>query len=388
MLRVGSDSAGNKDPMTVNLRPIQKALSNLRYTVPLDEGDQQYVDRPDHLGQQILNRIMEPGTKRLVLAGPAGCGKSTELRQIHSLAYPNYVVVECSCDRDLDLYKLDEVVLFRYIMWRILQEVETDLSQQVNLTKGIIKDVQAQIGSALPKPDNARIFFADPETRPLIALSRQHDTFSNLVSEIERSFLPVLLLADGLEKVPAHLTSTLRDFVRQPRLEHCQTVIVVPEWTLYGKDSMEFYPGVESYSVVVPVDAAFARSIVETRAGSVFTSRALDLIAEYGGGLPRDALQLAWRACRVAMDARSGKVDHIHVTRAVELMRQSYLTMLSDDSRRAQKFLGEVLTTKRLPSDPEMRDLLLGHGLVLRDDRGHHVHPLLVEFAMSGAAGA
>jgi hypothetical protein len=84
--------------MGVDIRPLHRALKALTFTTPLPEDDVSYVARPDELGQQILNRIMAPSARRLLVGGPVGCGKSTELLQIHKRAHPNYAVVLCPCE--------------------------------------------------------------------------------------------------------------------------------------------------------------------------------------------------------------------------------------------------------------------------------------------------
>lgn len=62
--------------------PLERAIRELRFTMPLPEADARYVQWRDNLGQRLLNRVMIPSVARLLLAGPAGCGKSTELRRI------------------------------------------------------------------------------------------------------------------------------------------------------------------------------------------------------------------------------------------------------------------------------------------------------------------
>src|ERR1700722_6822122 len=134
--------------MATDIRPLQQALSALRFTVPLEEGDPNYVERADGLGQQILDRIMIPSTHRLLLAGPAGCGKSTEMLQLHRLAYPNSSVFICPCDRDLDLFRFDPSLLVRYLIWRMVFVVEAELAEQVELTSEIRKDALRCLGGA------------------------------------------------------------------------------------------------------------------------------------------------------------------------------------------------------------------------------------------------
>lgn len=143
--------------MGFDIQPLQRALRALSFTIPLDEGDPSYVERSDGLGQKILDHIMVPSTHRLLLAGPAGCGKSTELLQIHKLAYPTYAVFVCPCDRDLDLYRFDPVVLVMYLAWRMVVVAKAD---GFTLTNEIQEEVLGELGTTTVDIGNPRMFFS------------------------------------------------------------------------------------------------------------------------------------------------------------------------------------------------------------------------------------
>ena len=369
--------------MATDLRPLQRALSALRFTVPLEEGDANYVEREDGLGQQILDRIMIPSTHRLLLAGPAGCGKSTELLQLHRLAHPNYSVFNCPCDRDLDLFRFDPSLLVRYLIWRMVFVVEAELAEQVKLTSEIRKDALRCLGGIADFDiHNPRLFFSalqdDTQRTSLASQPLIYATFSRLVSEIERAFLPALLLIDGLEKMPPTLPAdTLGSFLRAPLLDECQSVTVVPSWVVYGWGSMEQYADTEVLRVSVPQDPTFVRGVVERRASRVFEPDALDDIAAYSGGVVRDGLQIAGIACRVAMSERSGaSVTKAHVRQGRDALAQSFESMISDDPAAVKSFLSHVEQQGTLPGSPELRNRLLGNGIVLPNADGtFRVHP-------------
>lgn len=363
--------------MSFDIRPLQKALRALRFTTPLQEGDASYVERSDGLGQQILDHIMVPTTHRLLLAGPAGCGKSTELLHLHRLAHPSYAVFLCPCDRDLDLYHFDPVTLVRYLLWRLVfVAMETELSQSLKLSIGIQKDALKCLGRIEDvRLSNPRLFFSQLEGNDE---AQVHATFSRLVSEIEEAFLPVLLLIDGLEKMPPTLPAdTLGSFIRSPLLDHCQSVSIVPSWTLYGWESMEQFPDTEVLRIPISDDPTFVRAVVALRAGDVFERGALDKIAELSGGVVRDGLQIASIACRAAMSERSsGGVTEAHVERGRDALQQSFQSMLSDEPVLAQQFLQHVDKFGKLPGQPNLRNQLLGNGVVLPNPNGSfRVHP-------------
>ncbi len=367
--------------MGFDIRPLQRALGALRFTTPLKEGDHSYVERPDGLGQQILDHIMVPSTHRLLLAGPAGCGKSTELLQLHRLAYPSYSVFVCPCDRDLDLYRFDPVVLARYLLWRmVFVATTTELASCLTLSNEIQQEVLECLGTNTLALDNPRMFFSRLQDRADLSTdgAAVFATFSRLVAEIERAFLPALLLIDGLEKIsPTAPSEALGSFIRSPTLDGCQSVIVVPSWTLYGWDSMEQYPDTEVLRIQVSSDPAFVRNVVALRAGDVFDPTALDAVAAFSGGVLRDGLQIASVACRHAMSERSAaRVTTVHVDYARETLRQSFQTMISDEPAAVADFLKQVADTGQLPGNPALRNRLLGNGIVLPTSDGtFRVHP-------------
>jgi energy-coupling factor transporter ATP-binding protein EcfA2 len=364
-----------------DIRPLQRAQGALRFTTPLKEGDPSYVERPDGLGQQILDHIMVPSTHRLLLAGPAGCGKSTELLQLHRLAYPNYSVFVCPCDRDLDLYRFDPLVLARYLLWRmVLVTTTTELASGVTLSAEIQQEVLKRLGTENVRLDNPRMFFSGLQDRAHLLTdgAAVFATFSRLVAEIERAFLPALLLIDGLEKIPSTAPAdALGAFIRSPALDGCQSVIVVPSWTLYGWDTMEQYPDTEVLRIPVASDAAFVRSVLTKRVGEVFEPAAMSSVVAYSGGVVRDGLQIASMACRHAMSERiSSKVTLADVDHGRETLRQSFLTMISDDPNAVAAFLNTVKTNGTLPGNPPLRNRLLGNGIVLPNPDGtFRVHP-------------
>lgn len=290
--------------MAVDLRPIQHALRSLRATVPLKDGEAEYVERPDALGQKIIDRVINPITHRLLLAGPAGCGKTTELLHVVHLAQKAYTVILCPCDRDLDLYRFDRTILARYLLWRIVY-VASRLPALFKLSPEIVRDAQRFIGTNDIELDDPRLFFS--EVKVPHASASIYRTLQHLLAEVPAP----LLLIDGLEKIPADAADPLREFVRSPELSACQAVVVVPSWALLGWNALRTYEDVEVLEISVASEPDFVRSVLVRRVGEVFALAALHMAALASGGLVRDGLQLAGIACRRAMDERSPSVERI-----------------------------------------------------------------------------
>jgi hypothetical protein len=357
--------------------PLERAIRELRFTMPLPEADARYVQRRDNLGHRLLNRVMVPSVARLLLAGPAGCGKSTELRRIGLTAASRYKVVLCPCDRELDLHRPTRRMLLDYAIARVLEECST----KSKLSADIVRDVRRSIGGTHSAIELAIKMLGSKvgEEAPVDDDFRAA-TFARLCAEINQTTSPVLLLVDGLEKVPSDLLNdvVLDGFVRSPALAACQSVIVIPHWSVYGWRAQRLYEDTEVFEIAVDEAPDFVAEVLERRAPGVFQPDALREIARLSGGLVRDGLQLGHNACRTAMDAFEPQVTTKHVERSRREMLRTYVNIFSDDPVQAKWFLTEVRRSGELPGDELWRDRMLASGAVLpRPDGTFRIHPVI-----------
>lgn len=364
--------------MDADLRPLTRVLKRLGFTSPLGAEDDRYVPRRDKLGERLRNRLLAPTARMLLLAGPAGCGKSTELLHIQASLQPDYAVFLCPCDRDLDLYRLDEVALYRYVLWRVLFLCKNNLAPALSLTPEIVTEALRRVGTDEVRIERPSIFFATEPPEHERNLGALTDTLHRLFSEIERGLKRVLLLIDGLEKAPPEASKVLSAFARSPMLADCQTVMVIPSWALHGFESPRQWQEVDVLDVSMHSGVEFVREVLTRRVGSVFEQAAVDRIADKSGGAVRDGLQLASLAARSALDEDQPRVLTRHVDEAVDEMRSTYKQIFSDDLPRARQFLKHVMTTGELPPDPDWRTRMLATSAVLPSEKGRFfVHPLI-----------
>lgn len=357
--------------------PLESAIRELRFTMPLPDTDPRYVQRRDALGQRLLNRVMVPSAKRLLLAGPAGCGKSTELRQIGLLAATRYKVVLCPCDRDLDLHRLSRRSLLDYAIARVFDECESK-----KLSADIVRDVRRSLRGT----DTAhgtisiKLMLGSMADELPVDDDFRAATLARLCAEIARTTTQVLLLLDGLEKVPTDLLNeiVLDGFVRSPALAECQSLIVIPHWSVYGWRAQRLYEDTEVFEISVDEDSSFVVEVLERRASGAFQPDALREVARLSGGLVRDGLQLGHNACRAAMDDLALQVTTKHVERSRREMLRTYVNIFSDEPERAKWFLTEVRRSGELPGDERWRDRMLASGAVLpRPDGTFRIHPVI-----------
>jgi energy-coupling factor transporter ATP-binding protein EcfA2 len=355
--------------------PLERAIRELRFTMPLPETDARYVQRRDKLGQRLLNRVLVPSVERLLLAGPAGCGKSTELRRVGAAAVSHYNVVLCACDRDLDLHRPTRRMLLDHAISRVLE----DGASGCELSTDILRDVERSIG-VRPAPGALEWRSTIQSDGEPVDDDFRARTLARLCAEIGDKASRVLLLVDGLEKVPSDLLGevVLDGFVRSPALAGCQSLIVIPHWSVYGWRAQRLYEDTEVFEIPVDEDPAFVADVLERRAPGVFYPEALREIARLSGGVVRDGLQLGHNACRAAMDALESMVKIEQVEHSQREMLRTYVNIFSDDPERAKWFLTEVRRSGELPGDERWRDRMLASGAVLpRSDGTFRVHPVV-----------
>ena len=105
-------------------------------------------------------------------------------------------------------------------------------------------------------------------------------------------------------------------------------------------------------------------------------------IADFSGGVVRDALQLGQLTLRNAIDAERA-VQMEDLDGAIRAMVDQHRSALSDYDG-IERFLRHVEQTGQLYPDPRLRDILLSQGMLLREEGRYRVHPitrLLIEAA-------
>lgn len=374
--------------MSNDLRPLGRALRELNFAAPLAENDPRYIQRPDGLGAKVMSRIEDSGAQMLLIAGPPGSGKSTELLHYSDLARRSFSVFHCPYDRDAGTSS-HRSVFFQYLLWRLLYVATETSAQAVPLSQEIIRDSLSLLGIAQPKlPTSPASFFAELAANPALPKEREAlllDTTERILAEVHRH-LPPLLIIDGLEKLPLRVPSSeILDLLRARIFDRCQAIVVVPARVHFGASSISRSAGLREGTSLLRIllgeDRSFVREVLHRRVGALLGEEEIEHLCKYSGGLVRDSIQLAADACQNALDQRSAQVQMAHVERACAQMRQMLVLALSDFTERAYKFLETVDEGGGLPGDPEMRDLTLSLNMIIEGEDGRfRVHPLLEDW--------
>lgn len=355
---------------------------------PVDSGGDQYVPPPSNIGYAVARWVLASGAP-VLLGGPTGVGKSTELAQVAALLRRDRAVCLIQLDRFENMRRLDpERMLSRVaeIVGQLLGDATKSQSWLHNAAM-VARASAAMLGAATVDIGSPR------EEAPLPASDLALSTVRELARRTQRR---VALLIDGLEKVPDGAQARALFDALSPLAEDADLVVVAP-WNLaFGPQANEplVRQGERFFFVRAPEveqgEAApgvlFLLQLLKQRlvfgeprmAPGGFDQIARDA-AVASGGLPRVFLQLLADAATYALMNNGGEWPEKSnlndaITDHQEGMRRGLLPGDLSLIRAADGTQGF-----ELPIDAKVR--LLAHGLLLERQTPRGVvlqpHPLL-----------
>lgn len=332
----------------------------LKPHVPLGPGDAQYVERSGSAGDEIAQWILADRSPLLV-GGPAGVGKSTELARAAELLQPDRVACLVQVDRFENMRKLtpDRMRL------RIAQKVgylaqgvlHLPLSQSL---KTALDKVNEELNGAAVTQEASPSVLLNVALTEIMRVSKQGK---------------LTLLIDGLEKVPQG-TESLELFEALGSIrDEVELVVVIPWHAAFGPQAEKVIRSGERFVAVRALDVdgpaggrAFLRKVLALRlkldqpldeaAGLV-----MDEAIRWSGGLPRVFLQLMADAGSYAKLRRSDPwptAEDLNdaVADQVDSFRRLLLPGDTDAIRAAAGTNGSEL-------DLERKVRLMAHGILL-----------------------
>lgn len=340
----------------VDLRPLQQAIRALRYTLPLEPDDLRYVARADALSTQIRSRMLAPSASRVLIAGTPGCGKSTELARIPRVLDDGRHTLLLRADRALDLLSPTMEALDR----ALLKEAGSVLDAT---WKRAFRRAGASAGQLFAKIDD---FHAEDAA---VTLQRLLDEEAETRGEL-------VLIIDGLEKLPVSQLPFLDAVLARPEYRRTLRFVVVPHWRLYGWSSLRAMDDVEIVEVTINAASSFVADVLQLRAGEVIDREDIEAIGAYCGGVVRDGLQFSLNACRCAMERGAARVGHPDMIAAEVQLRNFFEGLFADQYAHVRSVLSTVDLSGEFPEiTPELRSHLLAAGAVLRGVDRFVVHP-------------
>ena len=325
---------------------------------PLSPGDDAYVARPTSGGAAISTWVAAGGSTVLV-SGPAGVGKSTELAEAAQELGSARVALFAQLDRVANMHRVscDELMNF--------------------IADHLVKLARERFG--LPVSDRLASFKSGGATRTQLALA-----------EIQRlAQQRVVLVLDGLEKLP-RCSSTREIFDALAALpEFVDLVVVIPWHAAFGGGTDAILRPGEHLHRIAALDPAEGVAFLM----QVFTRRLclpavpeavlslLSVAAWESGGIPRVFLQLMADAGTYAR-AQRGEAwpAAADLDQAIRDQEQSFRRALLPGDTKA---CFDVLNTDGRELDFERRVRLLAQGILLERSRDGELvleaHPLVAK---------
>lgn len=331
--------------------------------LPIAPGETNYVERPDRASARIAEAVLA-GRSPVLVAGPAGVGKSTELA---------HLAAALGAERTVELIQLDRALNMRVATGHdVLAVLAVRFSIEVEMYR------MAGGGSIelFDRPDAA---IADDITKVL------------------RQAGPRQLLAiDGIEKCPPQVSAELFETLAR-FCDDADFVVVVPWHAAYGPDAQQVMHPNEKFIAMRPLPdtdetAEFFAQVLGARLGLSAADSRLHMLESRGtwsgvvraaallsGGIPRTLLQLMADAGSRAQTSRGEPWP------TPEDLNEA--AQDQTDSLRRLLLPGDVAAIRGIDgSDGRELDLsrklrLLNHGLVLESvENGRatlRAHPLL-----------
>lgn len=359
---------------------------------PLRSGDPRYVQRPAGQGYDLAAAVRSGlGGGRIGLSGPAGVGKSTELRAAGARLAAERFVVQLDVDQLTDIRSLSDHTLLVSLGIALgdASDNRRRVEQFFRQVGGAGADVLA---SSVGLGGWMRTLVQESENRTA-SLREKMDAIDLLLRDVARG-RRVCFLVDGMEKAPLggqEAVGTLCDVAERAGAE---LIVVLAPGAVFGPSASEIIQRLKLVNlpaVIVEGPGAmeglsFLVALAEHRGVSVDRT-VVGLAAIYSGGIPRMFLQLLQDASGYAR--LEGREDPTleDVEEAARDQADGLRALLTAGDLYA---LQRVRNTAGTELDAVDRARYLTQGFLLARGRGDsfrlEVHPLLARLVERGGA--
>lgn len=344
---------------------------------PLGPGESAYVVRPTGGGDAIATWIAAGGSTVLV-GGPTGIGKSTELARAAQALSATRVACLVQVDRMANMHRLTADEFLRLIAQRLVAVARDELQLPIS------GDLAAAVHPAGPSGN----------PRETILRMSSASLAGAALEEVSRLALQgrIALLIDGLEKLPAGPEA--RDIVQllSELPDAIDLIAVIPWRSAFGGGTESILRAGERLHRVLPLDTqgpdaahanAFFTDVLRSRLQNIQLPDGLRPLlqraAVFSGGIPRVFLQLIADAGTYARAKRGAAwPDSTDLEDALTDQRDSFRRVLLPGDTDA---IIKVIGTDGRELEVDRRVRLLAQGILLeRVHSGHIVlepHPLI-----------
>lgn len=314
-----------------NQEHLTKFIARCNPSTPATQ--EMYVERAQPMAGRLRDEMSPVATSRVLLLGPSGVGKTTEMNRVEQEIGGTYTIIRPPVDTHLDLSIVSWHDLFVFsVLWasehmglsgaKQVQELEEALRPPEPRTAGFLE-------GGPPPPTTTQRFRNDhARVQKTIAIGPAQcwDLAAVVLELIERTAgKPALLLLDGLEKMgPDGAKQLYYHDGRYLRQLPCRAIITAPlamSFEPYFGDIEENFFMVERLRAIASSDGQPGRDFFRELAAkrhteAVMTADVLEDAITWGGGLPRQFFQLLSAAATQALIEGRGAVDAETLTRA------------------------------------------------------------------------
>lgn len=361
---------------------------------PLNPGDSRYISAPGCWGRRIAS-LIDSGASTILVHGPGGVGKSTELAQATSLLRERQTAIWFPMDREVASRRVTSAEALLRVAIRLLDEAQLLLTMHED--QGVGLDTTARSANDVLHAETLRRQVTSLLMNAEVGRSSSHAAITMLDESIRvlsarSSSGRVCLLLDGLEKVRDDVVLEVFDGFAALR-QKFDLVAVVPvglalsplkgDLVCPAEDFIEIRaPAVEGEDG--ETGRIFLNKLLGMRTSLEIDAPMMRHMAEWSGGLPRVFLKLVTQSLLNAQIRHSSTVpDEADLHDALLNLVDSFRFALEPQDK---ALIMAVDGTDGAELDRSTRIRLLTLGLLLHRQEGDRVvlrpHPLVRSFLM------
>jgi hypothetical protein len=335
---------------------------------PIEPGGVEYVLPPDPASERVAQWVLASGGT-VLLGGPAGIGKSTELANAVALLQGKRLSILVQLDRIANMQTIQPHHLRFYIAWAICHSLAASyLSEELRKIANLpLNWVRANISPIKQIDSGAILGFDVPFTDLLVAVVAEASRLSTQGR--------LCLLFDGIEKCPEPIARALFE-VFSEIAGSADLVVVVPWYAAFGPGSNQVIASGEKFVAVRPISSgtSFFRDLFNRRLGgpayalTISLQNIIDEAATMSGGSPRTFLQLIADAATYAQIRSRALPNEEDLSSAFRDQVDSIRRLLLPGDKRV---LEEADGTDGTEIELGTRIRLLSHGLLFERDEGN-----------------
>jgi hypothetical protein len=292
-----------------------------------------YVERPHPLARRLRDELEHSTSTRILLLGPSGVGKTTELIRFEQEISSTYKVLRPPIDTHLDLSIVSWHDLFVFsVLWEGMQ-MGLSQTKEIHELADMLRSPEPRTAGFIdggPPPPTPAQRFRNDHARVQKTIStgpaQCWDASASALTRIEQTAgKPVVVLLDGMEKMgPDGAKQLYYHDGRYLRQLPCRIIVTAPlamSFEPYFGDIEESFFMIERLRALPTVEGQAGHDFfweLANRRGAedVMSADVLSDAISWSGGLPRQFFYLLSTAATLALIEGHDEVDGDTLTRA------------------------------------------------------------------------